>query len=115
MKKYIVNVNGKRYEVELESVETKEGSIAQKPVEPKKEIKQESKQEGHTIVAPMQGTIIKANVTVGATVDKGTKLFILEAMKLENEILAPQSGVVKAIFVSQGQAVDLHQPLLVIG
>ena len=111
MKKYIVNVNGKRYEVELESVETKEGSVASKPTEPKIE----TKSEGHTVVAPMQGTIIKSNVQVGSQVHKGTKLFILEAMKLENEILAPHDGVVKAVLVNQGQAVDLHQPLIVIG
>ncbi len=112
MKLYKVKVNGKVYEVELEAIEEVKGSIAPTPSEqPKKEIKSN----GHAVVAPMQGTILKSHVQVGSKVTKGTKLFVLEAMKLENEILAPHDGVVSEILVTPGQKVDLNQHLLILG
>ncbi|PKL00695.1 MAG: acetyl-CoA carboxylase biotin carboxyl carrier protein subunit [Tenericutes bacterium HGW-Tenericutes-1] len=112
MKLYKVKVNGKVYEVELETVEEVKGSITPSTTEqPKKEVKLD----GHAVVAPMQGTILKSHVQVGTKVSKGTKLFVLEAMKLENEILAPHEGVVTEILVAPGQKVDLNQHLLILG
>lgn len=111
MKLYKVNVNGKVYEVELETVEEINKSMTPSLVQPKKE----ELSSGTPVVAPMQGTILKSHVQVGSKVTKGTKLFVLEAMKLENEILAPKDGIVSEILVTSGQKVDLNQHLLIIG
>lgn len=52
------------------------------------------------VSAPMPGTILAVNVSIGAAVKKGDVLFILEAMKMENEIMAPCDGVVSAVGVA---------------
>ena len=113
MKVYKVKVNGKVYEVELESVKENDQKI-------QTEAKQESAPapvsgNGQGVPSPMQGTILKINVAVGDKVSKGQTLMILEAMKLENEIVSPVDGVVKAIKVSKGQTVNSKQELLIIG
>ncbi|MDG1573261.1 biotin/lipoyl-binding protein [Robiginitalea sp. M366] len=58
------------------------------------------------IEAPMPGLILSVQVSVGDTVRKGDPLLVLEAMKMENAILAPQDGVVKQVAVRQGEAVE---------
>ena len=70
---------------------------------------------GETVSAPMPGNILKVNVTPGQTVKEGDVLVILEAMKMENEILAPKNGTVKQVLVSKGATVDTGAPLVVIG
>ena len=116
MKIYKVKVNGKVYEVELESVSENEGKVEAKEV--KQEEKKEqvvSNGEGTLLKAPLQGTILKINVNVGDKVKKGQAVVILEAMKLENEVVAPCDGVVKEIKVSKGQNVNNQDALLIIG
>jgi acetyl-CoA carboxylase biotin carboxyl carrier protein len=78
--------------------------------------------EGHVIKAPMVGTFYRASspdalpfVEVGQTVKSGDTLCVIEAMKLMNEIEADISGVIKAIQVENGQAVEYGQPMFVIG
>ena len=78
--------------------------------------------EGHVMKAPMVGTFYRASspdaapfVEVGQTVKAGDTLCVIEAMKLMNEIEADISGVVKAIQVENGQAVEYGQPMFVIG
>jgi acetyl-CoA carboxylase biotin carboxyl carrier protein len=78
--------------------------------------------EGHVIKSPMVGTFYrsaspgaKAFVDIGDTVQVGDPLCIIEAMKLMNEIEADRAGVVKAILVENGQAVEYGQPLVIIG
>ena len=77
--------------------------------------------EGHQMTAPMVGTFYRSGspgaaafVEVGQTVKAGDTLCIIEAMKLMNEIEADASGVVKAILVENGQAVEFGQPLFII-
>jgi len=113
MKVYKVKVNGKVYEVELESVSEKAGSIAaaaQPAAAP-----QAASGEGTPLKAPMQGTILNVKVAAGDQVKKGQVVAILEAMKLENEIVANADGVVKQVLVSKGQTVNNQQTLLIIG
>ena len=81
-----------------------------------------AKVEGHIMKAPMVGTFYRASspdaspfVEVGQTVKAGETLCVIEAMKLMNEIEADISGVIKAIQVENGQAVEFGQPMFVIG
>ena len=70
---------------------------------------------GQKVNAPMPGTILEVRVTEGATVKKGDILLILEAMKMENEIMAPCDGTVKQIVAAKGASVNSGDPLIVIG
>ena len=70
---------------------------------------------GEAVNAPMPGTILKVNVNNGDTVKEGQVLVVLEAMKMENEIMAPKSGTVNQVLVSRGASVDTGAPLVVIG
>ena len=70
---------------------------------------------GEAVNAPMPGTILKVNVTQGQAVKEGQVLVVLEAMKMENEIMAPKSGTVNQVLVSKGASVDTGAPLVVIG
>ncbi len=63
----------------------------------------------------MQGTILNINVKVGDNVHSGDNLLILEAMKLENEIKAPQDGKILSIAVNKGAAVNAGDLLIVLG
>ncbi len=120
MKIYKVKVNGKVYEVELESVSETSGNI-QTPVEAPQQAAPQAAPapiasgEGYELKAPMAGTILDVKVSVGQTVKAGDVICILEAMKLENEVVADQGGVVKSIAVSKNTAVQNGQLLVVIG
>ena len=70
---------------------------------------------GEKVTAPMPGTILSVNVSNGAAVKKGDVLFILEAMKMENEIMAPCDGTVGGVNVTKGTSVESGMLLCVIG
>jgi acetyl-CoA carboxylase biotin carboxyl carrier protein len=77
--------------------------------------------EGHAVKSPMVGTFYRSSapgakpfVDVGSTVNVGDTLCIIEAMKLMNEIESDKAGVIKAILVESGQAVEYGQPMFVI-
>jgi len=70
---------------------------------------------GDAVTAPMPGNILKVNVTQGQAVKEGELLCVLEAMKMENEILAPKAGTVTQVLVSKGSSVDTGAALVVIG
>ena len=63
----------------------------------------------------MPGNILKVNVTNGQAVKEGDVLVVLEAMKMENEIMAPKNGTVTQVLVQKGSTVDTGAPLVVIG
>lgn len=122
MKKFIVNVNGTKYEVDVEEV--KDGAVAtpvaapttQKlaaaPAAPAKKADTSAPAGAQTIKSPMPGTILKVNFKVGDNVKKGQALLVLEAMKMENEIVAPSDGVVASVNVSQGSSVSTGEVLI---
>ena len=70
---------------------------------------------GDAVTAPMPGTILKVNVQNGQAVKAGQVLVVLEAMKMENEIMAPKDGTVTQVVVSKGASVDTGAPLVIIG
>ena len=69
---------------------------------------------GETVAAPMPGNILKVNVTAGQAVKEGDVLLVLEAMKMENEIMAPKNGVVAQVLVSKGSTVDTGATMVVL-
>ena len=69
---------------------------------------------GEAVTAPMPGNILKVNVAVGEQVQEGHVLVILEAMKMENEIMAPKDATVTQVVVSKGSTVDTGAPLVVL-
>lgn len=69
----------------------------------------------HVIEAPLGGTVLKVNCKVGDAVQANTILFVVEAMKMENEIFAGQAGTVKSVDVSQGQTLEVGAQMAVIG
>ena len=70
---------------------------------------------GEAIKAPMPGTILKVNVQQGQAVKAGDVLCVLEAMKMENEILSPKDGTITQVATVKGASVDTGAPLVVIG
>ena len=62
----------------------------------------------------MPGNILKVNVNVGDAVKSGTVLVVLEAMKMENEIMAPKAGTVKQVLVQKGSTVNTGDTMVVL-
>jgi len=133
MKKYNITVNGVSYEVEVEEVG---GAVASAPraaapkaapAAPKAAPAPAAAPKaapapaaavpagGETISAPMPGTILDIKVAVGDSVNSGDVLLILEAMKMENEIMSPVSGKIVSINTSKGASVNSGDVLIVIG
>ena len=113
MKKYRVNVNGTVYEVELEEMT---GAPAAAPVAaPAPSAAAAPAAGGEKVTSPMPGTILSVNVAAGDAVKRGQVLMILEAMKMENEIMAPRDGKVTAVAVTKGAAVESGALLCTIG
>ena len=69
---------------------------------------------GETVTSPLPGTVLDVKVNTGDAVKSGQVLLVIEAMKMENEVLAIKDGVVKQIVVSKGQSVKTGDPLVVI-
>lgn len=112
MKKYKVNVNGTAYEVEIEEM-TGAPTVAAAPVAASAAAPAASGA-GESITSPMPGNILAVNVTAGQAVKKGDVLMVLEAMKMENEIMCPQDGVVASVNTSKGASVESGTLLCVL-
>ena len=130
--KYKVTLNGKTYEVEVEQgkavlLDEYEAlapapaasaapvaaapAAAPAPAAPAAPVNLAA---GETVTAPMPGNIIRVDVAQGDTVKAGQILIILEAMKMENEIVSPKDGTVAQVVTSKGSVVDTGSPLVVI-
>ena len=115
MKLYRVKVNGKVYEVELEAVSEKEGSISA-PAAPAaaQPVSAPAASGSKTIDAPIAGKVLSIKVNPGDTVKKGQTVAVIEAMKLENEVPATAEGKVVEIRVSAGTVVNNKDVLIVL-
>lgn len=107
MKKYRVTVNGTVYEIELEELT---GAAPSAPAAPAAA----APAGGEQVTSPMPGTILAVNVAVGDTVKRGQVLMILEAMKMENEIMCPRDGKIASVNTSKGSSVESGTLLCVI-
>lgn len=117
MKKFNIKVNGKAYEVEVEEVGSSAPSFSSPAAPAVSAPVNETKSApapapapvnagSSSIKAPMPGTINAVKVTAGESIKKGQVVAVLEAMKMENEIMAPEDAVVASVAVSQGQSVN---------
>ena len=111
-----IEVNGTSYEVEVQSEVkvTKTPKLIRKPVvlEPGEGAIAKKSGGVSMVKAPLPGSIFKLNVTVGDVVKKGDILLIMEAMKMENNILSEKNGIVKSVKVVVGDTV-LQEDLLI--
>ncbi|WP_338824598.1 hypothetical protein MHOCP_02000 [Moorella humiferrea] len=128
MKTYIIHVNGQRFEVTVE--EKQEGPVARKEAAPvtvipihaeppatvqePPSLSKAAAGTGNVVTAPLPGKVVSVKVKAGAPVRKGQVLMVLEAMKMENEIVAAADGKVAEIYVDEGNNVNVGQPLLKI-
>ena len=115
MKAYRVNVNGNVYEITLEVIDKADIKAAPAPkaapaAAPAAPVAVGAK----TVTAPMPGNILKVNVQNGQAVKKGDVLMVLEAMKMENEIMAPKDGKITSVNVAKGATVNSGDLLFTI-
>ncbi len=97
---YEVRVNGKSFTVEVSA----SGEVTTPPI-PRPRVN------GAAVTAAMAGNIFKIVVPLGAHVEKGDTVLVLEAMKMETEVVAPRAGTVTALHVAQGDAVAVGEAL----
>ncbi len=107
MRKFNVNVNGKIYVVEIEETGEAAPVVEAPKATPATEAPKAAPVAGGkvNVSAPMPGNILDVKVQVGSKVNAGDVICILEAMKMENEIVAPQSGTVTSV-VAKGATVN---------
>ena len=119
MKRFTVTVNGTAYDVVVEEVT--EGAAPAPAAAPKTAPapkaapapkKAAGAQGSVQVKAPMPGNILKVNVKTGDKVAKGAVVAVLEAMKMENEIFAPEDGTIASVEVAQGTSVTADQVII---
>jgi glutaconyl-CoA decarboxylase len=129
--KYIVALNDKEYEVEVEKgkaniqkVTTLAPVTAPTPIVAPAPIAAPAAvapapaaaaSSGNALPCPMPGVVVDVKVKVGQSVKKGEVVLVLEAMKMENDITADKDGVVQQISVAKGAQLDTGAPLMIIG
>ncbi|GAA0675295.1 acetyl-CoA carboxylase biotin carboxylase subunit [Natronoarchaeum mannanilyticum] len=123
-REFTVEVNGKRFEVDLEergaapiTAEAGGGGSASRPASAGPDEGSggtEITGEGETVTAEMQGTILEINVEEGDEVAAGDVICVLEAMKMENDVVAESGGTVTQVAVSEGESVDMGDVLVVL-
>ena len=110
MKSYTITVNGQVYDVTVEEKKAGSAPAAPTPKAPAPKAPAPADRPAAAgnvkISSPMPGKILEIKASVGESVKRGQVIMILEAMKMENEIVAPEDGVIADIRVSAGSAVE---------
>lgn len=123
MKKYEIEINNEVYRVSVKELavdtdmsngQSAPNVQAQAHTSTEPSAQPAATGDGSEIKAPMAGTILSVNVSPGQNVTQGDTLIVLEAMKMENEIVAPTDGVVGEVFVNSSDRVESDQVLLTI-
>ena len=118
MKKYRVNVNGTSYEIEIEEIDASAvkatPAAAPVPAAAPAPAPAAAPAGAEAVNSPMPGTILAVNKNVGDTVKSGDVVMILEAMKMENEIMAPKDGKIASVNVTKGATVNSGDLLFTI-
>ena len=131
MKKFLITVNGNQYEVDVEEITQTSGAnitrtheketIQQAPQSsvttiekpaPVKQAPAAAKTGTELISSPMPGTILKVPVKIGQEIKRSQVLCVLEAMKMENEIVSPRDGIIADIMTTKGSTVNAGDPLV---
>lgn len=136
LKKFRITIDGETFEVSVEEIEDKPLKIenireikenipvTKEPVETKinhtpKTLEKPQEKEAVTesrgtkiVTAPLPGKVLKVNVAPGSKIKKGDVLMTIEAMKMENEILASMNGTINRVFVETGKNVETKEKLL---
>lgn len=122
--KYYVTLNNKNYEVEVEETEAVITAVTDVVAAPAPVAAAPAAAapaapavsgDGTPVKAPMPGTVLSVSAAAGQQVKSGQVIMILEAMKMENEIIAPCDGTVKQILVQKGSTVETDSVLAFIG
>ena len=110
MKNYTITVNGNVYDVTVEEGASTGAPVAAAPVAkkaaPAPAAAPAGAQGAVKVNAPMQGKIVSVKASAGQAIKKGEVILILEAMKMENEVVAPQDGTIASINVAAGDKVE---------
>lgn len=133
LRKFRIRLNEKEYIVEMEELTEGAGfdipvqaapqqsaPVQQKapaaPVQaaPEKETQAQASGAGTPVLAPMPGTVVGMKKKVGDNVNKGEVVVVFEAMKMENEIVSPQSGKITSMPITAGQAIDVDEVLFTV-
>ncbi|CAM3430696.1 biotin/lipoyl-containing protein [Erysipelothrix anatis] len=133
LRKFRVKLNDKEYVVEMEEIGNPEGlsftpaapvaapapvaaaaPVAEAAPAPAPAAAPVSVEGGTEVISPMPGNILSIAVKVGDVVTENQVLLVLEAMKMENNIVAPKAGTVAAIYAEKGTAIDVGQVMVVI-
>ena len=115
MKKYEIEIDGQVYHVKVRELPDDAVMTEQPKAGSSRHVADSATQtEGKTMLAPMAGTILRILVKEGQRVKKGENLIVLEAMKMENEIVADEDGVIRSILVKANDSVESDQPLLIL-
>lgn len=130
LRKFRININGKEYLVEMEELGVEgaavvvpaaipaASAVSAAPVpalQPAPAPAPIPAGDGLMVEAPMPGNVLSVQVKVGDQVTEDQVLIVLEAMKMENEIVAPKNGVITAVYVEKGTTIDAGKPIVMIG
>lgn len=125
MRQFRVLINGNEYRVAIEeiyeeevpkTVDTDRPDPGAKPLPADPRVLEDKvqKKESGQVNSSMPGTVLDVLVAVGDRVEKGAVFLTLEAMKMENEVVAPHDGVVQEIYVDKGSSVNTGDPLILL-
>ncbi|AJQ27039.1 biotin/lipoyl-containing protein [Pelosinus fermentans] len=126
MKRFQITFKGQVYELDVEEISSSTPTIKKSAPAPvpnvapvtvptPKAAQPTAQAGGQTVLAPMPGKILAVNIKAGDAVKRGDVIFILEAMKMQNEIMANQDGQISSVSVTVGQTVSTGDVLAIIG